>query len=226
MRRALLLAVVVAIAGCASEPEKAPTESEALDRALAVVREAFAKRVRGDGAERPDREVVRASPESIVYRSATPSSPGRSPGAEGVERTCTLAFADVESLEGQVQQEKPARPENVYLYLTRGSGSAASSDAIVPPLAAEGVVRAYVELRDRPAGTRGRLARALDVLARARARRAPAPVAPVASPTTPVTKISSEELERELRALERMKKDGLIDEATYERKRKELLARY
>jgi hypothetical protein len=215
--------------GCASEPQQPPSEAEAVRRALDDVRDVFATRVRGDGETRPDLDVVIVTAEGIAWRAR---------GDDGAPVERRLVFGDVENVEHQSKDDLPSRAESLYLMLARGSSSIATSDPVLPTVVADaGIVRGYVELRDRPRGSRARLVRALEVLEAVRGRRraaqtapnAPAvaaTTAPVASPAPTAAAITSEELERELRALERMHRDQLIDDATYARKRKELLARY
>ena len=102
-----------------------------------------------------------------------------------------LLDADVPNegqVEAQVDQEKPAHPETLYLYLKRGAPSVETAEAEKPPLSGSEVVRCYVVLHDRPPGSRSKLVRAppVDSLT-PRTVRASACIQPVRRTTSGVT---------------------------------------
>lgn len=231
-RRSLGLVLGLAalgLAACTSEEEK-PLSGEAAEaRALSDIREVFATRVLGDGSAAPGWHVGDVTRDGIDWTLRGGFSGG----------PFTLAWADVEDVEGQEQSEKPARPETVYLYLARGSPSVRTALVENPPLSGEGLVRSYVVLRDAPRGSRSRLARALDLLRRRRvaaarsrvgAEASPAfpssrttPAAPTPAPSAEPAPVTSASVEARLRQLKEWHEKGLIDDEVYREEQRKAL---
>ncbi|MEZ0230465.1 MAG: hypothetical protein ACAI25_17720, partial [Planctomycetota bacterium] len=204
----LLAALGFGLAVCVTD-DKISGEREA----IAVIREVFETRVRGDGTPR---EVARVA---SITRAGVEWADLDEAGAPGATRR--LAWADLEDVEYQQHQESPAHPEALYLYLARGSPSVETSGAIQPPLSGAEVVRCYVLLRDRPRGSRSRLVRAVRELGKS-ARVAPLPVArkpEVAQPTS-----ASMTTEQKLQRLKELHDKGLITDQVYADEQRRILS--
>jgi hypothetical protein len=204
VKRTAVIVALVALAACASEPERPLSGKEALDRSLADVREVLETRALGDGSLAPDAREVEVTPELVKWL-----------GPDDARRT--LRWDDVEDVDAQEQPEKPSRPETVYLYLARGSRSVDAAKAECPPLSGAGVVRCYVALRDRPRGSRFRVARALELFHRK------SPAAHTAAPTAAPVASGSATVEARLRQLKDWHEKGLIDDEVYREEQRKAL---
>ncbi len=227
MRRAALVLALALVGACVSSEERPPSGEEALARACDHVREAFAHRVLGDGSVVPENVVKKVTPYEVVW----------APVAEPAKER-RLFWADVEDVQAQRQDEKPARPESVYLYLARGSRSVATAEPVRPDFSSTEVIRTYVMLRERADGTRGRLARALDLFARQRARAvaaarpgagsqpgAPPKTTPPKTATEPTTApVTSLTVEERLQRLKDLHDRGLIDDEVYKEEQRRALS--
>jgi hypothetical protein len=126
-----------------------------------------------------------------------------------------LLWADVDDVESQVDQEKPAHPETLYVYLKRASPSVETAQPERPPLSGAEVVRCYVLLRDRPPGSRAQLVRALRHLAASAGSPTPAPAGPAKpAPST----------EERLARLKELHDKGLITDDVYREEQRRILA--
>lgn len=180
-------------------------------RALEVLREAFASGADGAGRPRPALQVTTCDALEVAWTS----------GDGGESR---LRWADVDTVEAQVLQELPGKPETLYLYLRPESPSTATVRELqVPLLSQVGVARPFLQLSQRPARSRARVVAALDEL------RARPPAAAAAARPAPVAPVDTRsELDRAEEVLERLRRwhaEGLITLEEYERKRREVLDR-
>jgi hypothetical protein len=221
-------AAAALLLGCASAP--LGDDWDQLDRAgrdaraLEALRELFAQRVDGAGAQVDDRTVVRCDRAGVVYE-----TPGRP------ERRSKLRWSDITSVESRTRNDLPARPEALFLYVKGGSPSAEQvHDLTASPLVATGLVRPYLELKSRPRWSRNRFLAALQHLRKRRTAEVASvgsgsDVAPVASEAAAGeteaggTQGELDDVEAKLRKLKEWHEQGLIDDADYEAKRKELL---
>lgn len=194
MRALVALGALLLAAGCVPD-EKPERDFDA----PSAVREVFATRLLGDGTRVADAPVTSVTPAGIEW-------------GEGRR----LAWSDLDDIEAQTDQEKPAHPETIYLYLKRGAPSVESARAERPPLSGAEVTRCYVVLHDRPPGSRARLVRALRVLGRS----APQPSPPPPSP--PPTQRTTEE---KLARLKELHDKGLISDDVYKEEQKKILSR-
>lgn len=194
----LVLAFLSLLGACVTD-DKITGEREA----LGAIREVFETRVRGDGSLLEGARVTSITRFGIEW---TDDGPVR-----------RLAWSDLEDVEYQQDQERPVRPEALYLFLARGSPSVAASGAIQPPLAGAEVVRCYVMLRDRPKGSRSKLVRALKELGRS-VKPGPEPVE-AAAPTS-----ASRTTEEKLTKLKELHEKGLISDEVYAEEQRRVLS--
>lgn len=228
--------IALVLLGCAAHPlgeDWARLDAAAREeRALEVLSALFAGGVDGAGAPFEDRAEVRADRAGVSY--VVDGQPAR------------VRWSDVAAVEATPLTTLPSRPETLMVYLEGdGEGAREVVDLVRPPLAGLGLTRPYLQLRSRPAWSRGRFLKALSYL---RQRAAAAEVAAVASqapaareasagaePEAPLPAEDSGEvagprgeadldaIEAKLRRLREWRDAGLIDEAEYEAKRRELL---
>ncbi len=213
-RLAVTIVLFAALSACTSEEEKPSSPENQETKALLAIREVFSSRVRGDGTPVEDATVIQATRYGIEWRPRRSENDGPPPALR-------LLWDDLEDVDVQVEQEKPASPEVIYLYLARGARSIATAQAVRPPLSSLEVVRCYVALRERPRGSRLKLAHALDTLRRLR----PKPVrTTVPSEPAPVTSASESALEARLKQLKDLHDKGLIDDEVYKEAQRKALA--
>lgn len=226
-RRVEVLALAVALAGCATHPLGGDWEQ--LDaagreaRAVEALRDLMAGGVDGAGAPFQDRKLVRCDRRGVRYVPLRGDGEGQESG---------FAWADVVGVEAISQDTVPSRPETLLVSLREQPEPGQVADLVVPALASVGLGRPYVQLRSRPTWSRNRMVHALrylgDLRAASPAKPRPAAKAAPARPAPAEADAPREDpaaVEAKLRRLKTWREQGLIDEAEYQRKRTELLDR-
>lgn len=197
MKKLILLvsiALLGALVGCVPD-ERPDREFDA----PAAIREVFSMKMRGDGSLFEEARVTSVTPAGVEW---------------GEKRR--LAWSDLDDIEAQTDQEKPAHPETLYLYLKRGAPSVETARAERPPLSGKEITRCYVPLHDRAPGSRAKLVRALRVFGReAKAAEPPPPQQPPAPPRT---------TEERLARLKELHEKGLITDEVYKEEQRKVLA--